>query len=218
MTQQQQTEVTVEQVVALVQSNEEVRNALAGEFKAEITPDAFKAYLDTDAGKLAAQSYVDSKVSKGIEAWKNNNLQKHIDEALIAANPQETPEARQIRELTQKFEAQQKETELAKQKAYALNLAQQRNLPIGLIDNFVGATSEETLYKVNTYESEWKSALQSSVEALTGRTGRAHLPDNPNVGQSGTPERKLSDMSYLEKQNLYRTNPQEYARLNSLEG
>lgn len=216
---QQQTEVTVEQVVSLVQSNEELRNALAGEFKPEITPDAFKAYLETDAGKLAAQPYVDSRVSKGIDAWKNNNLQKHIDEALIAANPQETPEARQIRELTKKFEEQQKETKLAQQKAYALNLAQQRNLPIGLIDNFVGASAEETLYKVNTYESEWKASLQQAVEAMTGRGGRSHLPENPNVGQSqGTAERKLSDMSFLEINSLAANNPQEYNRLKALEG
>lgn len=211
-------EVKIEDVVALVQSNPEVRQALAGEFQSEITPDAFKAYLDTDAGKVAAQSYVDSKVSKGIDAWKNNNLQKHIDEAIVKANPADTPEQRQIRELTLKFENQQRETAMAQQRANALNLAQQRELPVGLVDYFVGETAEETLYKVNTYESEWKSALQHAVESMTGQTGRRHLPDNPNIGNnSGTAERKLSQMNYLEKQNLYATNPQEYARLNALE-
>lgn len=211
-------QVTLEQVVDLVKTDAAVKEAIKGEFQTDINPDSFKAYLDTDAGKQAAQSYVDSKVSKGIDAWKNNNLQKEIDTAILKANPGDTPEQRQIKELTLKFEAQQQATKHAEQKAYALNQLQTRQLPIGLVDRFVGNSPEETLFLVNQYESEWKSSLQTAVEGLTGATGRRHLPDNPNTQQQvGTPERKLSQMSLTEQTSLYQRNPQEYNRLSAME-
>jgi hypothetical protein len=208
-------QVTLEQVVELVKTDEGVRNALQSEF---LNPETVKSFVATPEGGQAIQSFVDSKVTKGIDTWKNNNLQGLIDKAIIDASPAETPEQKRIKELELSFQAQQEKTAFAEQRAYALNLAQQRGLPTGLIDRFVGKSAEETLYGVNTYESEFKSAVQQSVEALTGGRGRQHLPDNPNVHQhQGAPERKLSQMSLSEQTQLFQVNPQEYNRLASME-
>lgn len=214
------TEVTVEQVVALVQNNEEVRNALTGVIQPEVTPEAFTAFLDTEEGKKAIQPKLDQFASNAINTWKNNNLQKEIDKAVIAANPSETPEQRQIREIQAQLAEQQKKATYSEQKAYALGLAQQMNLPVGMVENFVGETAEQTLIKARNFENEWKSSLQVAIEGMTGRQGRSHLPPSPQASnqQSGAPERKLSEMSLTEQQNLYVTNRREYDRLSTLEG
>lgn len=208
-------QVTLEQVVELVKQDENVREAIRGEF---VTPEAFTTFLDTDEGKKLIQPKLDSFASKSIETWKNNHLEKIKQEAVLSANPTDTPEQRQIKELQMKFQEQEKKAILAEQSAYALSLAQQKELPSGLVKYFVGDTAEQTLSKMNTYEVEFKSALQMAIEKQLGGSGRNHLPENPNVGSpQGSPVKKLSEMSYQEASALYMSNPQEYARRASLE-
>ncbi|AXF39906.1 hypothetical protein BMBphi_gp058 [Bacillus phage vB_BthS_BMBphi] len=204
-------EVTIEQVVELVQSNEEVRNALQGQF---VNKEAFTAFMETDEGKAVLQPKLDSFASTSINTWKHNNLQKEIDKALVNANPADTPEQKRIKELELQFQAQQEKATFAEQKAYALNLANQYGLPSALIDPFVGKDAQATLSNMNNFRNEFQSAVQVSVESHMGTTGRSHLPDNPNVNNQsqGTPTYDIPNMSYTEKVRAMQTDPVGYRK------
>ncbi|WDS60625.1 hypothetical protein BC7_00028 [Bacillus phage BC-7] len=205
-------ELSVEQIVEVVKSNEEVRTALQGEF---VNTEALTAFLDTEEGKKVVQPKMDSFASKSIETWKNNHLEKIKQEAILSANPSDTPEQRRIKELELQFKAQEEKAIFAEQKAYALNIANQKGLPAGLIDPFVGKDAQSTLQGLNTLENEFKSAVQLAVESQMGSTGRSHLPENPNAHSqtNATEVKKFEDMSYTEQARLYQSNPREWARL-----
>ncbi|ARO62404.1 Uncharacterized protein B5E38_4983 [Bacillus cereus] len=204
-------EVTLEQVQELVKSDETVREALKGEF---VNPEAVTAFLDTEEGKKVIQPIADKRVTEGIQSWKHNNLQKLIDQAIIEANPADTPEQKRIKELEMKFKESEEKAIFAQQESYALSLATQRNLPSDLVKPFVGKTAEETLFGINQLDMAFTAAVQTAVEGHLGGTGRRSLPDNPNTqNATGTPEKKFSELSTQEKNHLYMTNRPEYERI-----
>lgn len=52
----------------------------------ELNMDKVKSFLEEkEEGKLYLQKYADSKVTAGIKTWKDNNLQKLIDKAVLDA-------------------------------------------------------------------------------------------------------------------------------------
>lgn len=52
----------------------------------EVNFDSVKSYLETkEDGKMYLQKFADSKVTAGIKTWKENNLQKLIDKAVLDA-------------------------------------------------------------------------------------------------------------------------------------
>lgn len=67
-------------VLEILKNNEQLK-ALQ-----EITFDSVKSYLENkEDGKMYLQKFADSKVTAGIKTWKDNNLQKLIDKAVLDA-------------------------------------------------------------------------------------------------------------------------------------
>lgn len=207
-------EITLENVQEFIQNNPEAHETLATQF---LTPERVDTFLATEDGKKFIQPKFDSQVSKGINAWKQNNLQKLIDEAVIAANPADTPEQKRIKELEIRMQQADAERNHALQRSTALSLATERGLPTGLVEHFVGRDESETRAKINTYETEWKAALQVATEKVLAGAGSKATPQNPEAGSQGTNTRKLSEMSYHERAELYQSNPKEFQRLEALE-
>jgi len=203
--------LTQEQLVEALEANPEMKASLTATLLSE---EAFVAFAETDAGKKAIQPKLDSFASQAINTWKNNNLDKIKQEAVLQANPSDTPEQRMIKELQMKFEASEKSKALAEQKAYAINLANQKGLPVELIDPFVKDNTEDTVRSLNQFEMAFKSTLQQAIEQHTGGQGRQHLPQNPNVQENTqAPVRSFGEMSLAEKQHLYATDRTRYEAL-----
>lgn len=87
------------------QDNEEVQNYIGG----LITSDRVENFLNTEDGKKLLQPKLDKNFNKGLDSWKNNNLQKLIDDAVTKANPGETKEQKMIRELTERIDKAEKD-------------------------------------------------------------------------------------------------------------
>lgn len=67
-------------VLEILKNNEQLKSLQ------EITFDSVKSYLENkDDGKMYLQKFADSKVTAGIKTWKDNNLQKLIDKAVLDA-------------------------------------------------------------------------------------------------------------------------------------
>ena len=67
-------------VLEILKNNEQLK-ALQ-----EISFDSVKSYLENkEDGKMYLQKFADSKVTAGIKTWKDNNLQKLIDKAVLDA-------------------------------------------------------------------------------------------------------------------------------------
>ena len=67
-------------VLEILKNNEQLKSLQ------EVSFDLVKSYLENkEDGKMYLQKFADSKVTAGIKTWKDNNLQKLIDKAVLDA-------------------------------------------------------------------------------------------------------------------------------------
>lgn len=67
-------------VLEILKNNEQLKSLQKVNF------DSVKSYLENkEDGKMYLQKFADSKVTAGIKTWKDNNLQKLIDKAVLDA-------------------------------------------------------------------------------------------------------------------------------------
>lgn len=135
---------------------------------------------NNEDGKRLLASLTDAKVTKGIESWKGNNLQKAIDEEIAKRYPPETEEAKKLRELEKKQNDLLAELKKKDLLTAAIKKATEKGLPIGLIDRFLGDDEESTEKNLGAFEEQWKKAVEAQVEQKFKAGGR-------EPGAGGTP-------------------------------
>lgn len=205
-------EITFEQLQEVLTSNEELAKKVTSSL---LTPDTINGYLESEEGKKALQPKLDSYFSKGLDTWKNNNLQKIIDEEVAKRNPAETPEQKAIREMQQQMAKINSEKVKAEQIALGQAIASEKGLPTSLVPYFVGDNESDTRNKLNFLELEYKSTLEKQVEARLKSAGTVpNVPTEGSQGGHGTPTAKdFMSMSYSERVELYNKNPQLYMQI-----
>lgn len=205
-------EITFEQLQTALESNQDLAKKVTSSV---LTPDNITGYLDSEEGKKLLQPKLDSYFSKGLDTWKNNNLQKLIDEEVSKRNPAETPEQKAIRELQQQMAQATAEKVRAEQIALGQSIASEKGLPTSLVPYFIGDNESDTRNKLNFLELEYKSTLEKQVEERLKGTNSAPKV-NINGGQAGNADASKVDfmkMSYKERVELYNQNPQLYMQL-----
>lgn len=202
-------QITFEQVQEILTSNEELAKKVTSSL---LTPEVITGYLESDEGKKLIQPKMDSYFSKGLDTWKNNNLQKLIDDEVAKRNPAETPEQKAIRDLQQQMAQANAEKVKAEQIALGQAIASEKGLPTSLVPYFIGDNESDTRQKLNFLEMEYKSTLEKQVEA---RLKNSNTTPNVNVnkGNEGEAPTDLTKMSYSERLELYNKNPQLYMQL-----
>src|SRR5450830_1934232 len=91
--------MTIEEVKKFMEenkSNEELKAYLQGLVNVEGVQ---KFLNENEDGKRWLDSERDKHLTKGLDTWKSNNLQKEIDTRVLELYPEETPEKKQLREL-----------------------------------------------------------------------------------------------------------------------
>lgn len=147
------------------QDNEEVQNYIRG----LITPDRVENFLNTEDGKKLLQPKLDKNFNKGLDSWKNNNLQKLIDDAVTKANPEETKEQKMIRELTERINKAEKDKTHESLRNNALKIANEKKLPTSIIDYFIGEDEESTTKNLEALENVFTEYVNNiATERLKG--------------------------------------------------
>lgn len=130
----------------------------------KVTVEGVEQFIESDEGKRWLQPKLDKNFTKGLETWKNGNLQKIIDEAVAKANPEETPEQKQIRELTERLnqkEAQEKRQVLLNK---GLLVADEKKLPKDLVEFLIGEDERTTIANLEKLESIFDPYVTKQVE------------------------------------------------------
>lgn len=157
--------------------NEEVKTYL--EELSKVTQEGVKQFVETEDGKKWLSKHNDSFFSKGLESWKTNNLQKLIDDAVAKANPAETPEQKQIRELTDRLN----QKEAAEKKQMLLNKgilhADTKKLPKDLVEFLLGEDEQSTIANIDKLETVFNPYVNSQVEE---RLKSGYKPSNDDKG------------------------------------
>jgi len=152
----------VKQYIEENKNTEELKAYLQG----FTTVDGVQKFLnDNESGKRWIDSEKDKHLTKGLDTWKANNLQKEIDKKISALYPDESAEQKQFRELNAKIEKMESEKQREVLKNRALTVAAEKKLPLSnIIDLVLGKDEESTLDNIGRIESIFSTSVQSAVE------------------------------------------------------
>lgn len=137
-----------------------------------VSVDDVKGFLDTEEGKRFIQPELDRYHTKGLESWKEKNLENLIEKEVRKRNPEQSEEQKRITALEQELEKRDAEAKREKLKSYALSKAQELNVPSSLVDRFVGETDEDTDANLQSLKETFDKHIQKGVESKFKASGR----------------------------------------------
>ncbi len=182
-----------------------------------VNTETVESFLGTDEGKKVLQPKLDKNFTKGLETWKQNNLQKMIDAEINKKFPSETEEQKQLRALQEKLEKIEKEKEYANLKSEALQELNAKGLPTSLVDLLIADNVEATRDRINTFEKEFTTALKNGVDSEVEKRmkGIGISPESANRGNQDEKMTKeqLMEMDYNQRADFYNKNPEEFQRI-----
>lgn len=174
-----------DEVKAYFETNKE-DETVKGYMKGFVSLDGVKSFLETDEdGKKYLGSYADSRVTQGIETFKQNNLQKLVEEELLKRNPSSTdPRDLKLQELQNKFEELEKEKVKESLLNKGLKMATEKKLPVDLVSFFLGQDEESTVSNLSSLEKSLQAYTQGLRESILA--GGSHTPPAGGSAPSGT--------------------------------
>lgn len=161
--------------------------------------ETFKQKINTDKDfKSFVDSLKDTHLSKGLETWKQNNLQNLIDAKVKELYPDEDPKDTELSKLKIEMENIKKERIKEQLTNKALKIATEKGLPADLIDYFVGQDEETTNKNLETLEKVFTDKLETTV--------KERLKDNSYTPPSGgsDPEGGLDFISVIKENQVKR--------------
>lgn len=150
--------------------DKEVKDYLKG--LKTVSVDDVKGFLDTEEGKRFIQPELDRYHSKGLESWKEKNLEDLIEQEVRKRNPEQSEEQKRISALEQKLEKRDAEAKREKLRSNALGKAQELNLPTSLVDRFLGDSDEDTEQNLKALKETFDKYVQKGVESKFKSSGR----------------------------------------------
>jgi hypothetical protein len=156
---------------------------LAKLFEKGLTIDDVKNFLDSDeTGKQYLQSYADSKVTKGIQSWKDNNISKIVDAEILKRNPSKSPQELEIENLKRQFEEEKQLRELSEQKSKLKDELKDKNVDPRIIELLINKDADVTRANVALYLDANKNYVQKEVEKRI-KEGQYTPPDSDEKDQ-----------------------------------
>ncbi|MFP7454313.1 DUF4355 domain-containing protein [Bacillus safensis] len=187
----------IKQFLEQNKENEEVK-AFVGELSA-VSADKVKGFLETEEGKKLLQPRLDQHFTKSLDTWKENNLEKIVEEEVSKRNPSKTPEQLEVEKLRKEIEAEKaarnRETLVNK----ALKAADEKKLPKDVIDFFIGENEDSTLENLSKLEESFNAAVQAAVDVKFKESGREIERGNGAGHSSGVDIAKLASQSSIRK-------------------
>ena len=144
----------------------------------EITLEAVETFLTAnEEGKKFLQSKLDNSVTKGINTYKQNFLEKEfptlLETEVNKRLPQpETPELKRLREIELKLEAAEKDKVRSGYETKLLKIANEKKLPDFLVPYSISDTEEKSVENFNTLSKRYTENVNSEVEKRLAGTGR----------------------------------------------
>lgn len=138
---------------------------LAKLFEKGLTIDDVKNFLDSsEDGKKYLQQYGDTRVTKGIETFKEKNLSKLIDDEIKKRYPEKDPKELALENLQKELENMKAESAKKDLRAKAIQIANEKKVPLNLVDYFLGQDEETTTKNFDTFNDVFNNSLSAAVE------------------------------------------------------
>lgn len=152
-------------------------------------------YIDkTPEGKSWVDSLKDKHLQKGLETWKTNNLESLINEEIKKRFPKKDEKELEVEKLRAEIEKMKQEKLRETLTNKAIKIATEKNLPIELVDFFIGADEQATVSNVKVLEDTFGQYVQKMVEQRL--KGDGYVPPKDNDGRQSNLE-SLSMEEYI---------------------
>ena len=171
--------MTIQEIIAELQKHKD-SDEYKEFIKTLINSDSVNEYLSTEEGKRLMQPKLDSYHSKCLETWKNNNLDNLVNAKIKELYPDDDPKDIELAKIKSELEAMKRESVRKDLTNKALTIANEKGLPIDLVDYFVGADEKATTDNLSKFEKAFNSAIGSAVEKK--------MKDGSYVPPEGDPE------------------------------
>ncbi|HGO2879360.1 TPA: DUF4355 domain-containing protein [Staphylococcus aureus] len=165
--------MNIEEVKSFLEEHKddkEVKDYLSG--LKTVSVDDVKGFLDTEEGKRFIQPELDRYHSKGLESWKEKNLENLIEQEVQKRNLEQSEEQKRISALEKELEKRDAEAKREKLRSNALGKAQELNLPTSLVDRFLGDSDEDTEQNLKALKETFDKYVREGVESKFKSSGR----------------------------------------------
>ncbi|HHW5200766.1 TPA: DUF4355 domain-containing protein [Staphylococcus aureus] len=185
--------MNIEEVKSFLEEHKddkEVKDYLSG--LKTVSVDDVKGFLDTEEGKRFIQPELDRYHSKGLESWKEKNLENLIEQEVQKRNPEQSEEQKRISALEKELEKRDAEAKREKLRSNALGKAQELNLPTSLVDRFLGDSDEDTEQNLKALKETFDKYVREGVESKFKSSGR-------DVKESQNQDLEFSNVKSIEE-------------------
>ena len=138
--------------------------------KGFVTTDGVKGFLDTEEGQKLIQPRIDAHFTKGLQTWKENNLDAlykvEVDKVIKEKYPEETIEQKRIKELETRAAKSDAALARAAQKEKYQKEASTKGLPVELVSYFIKDDPENTKAAMLDFETVFKSLEKTAKEKV----------------------------------------------------
>lgn len=142
---------------------EEVKSFVQGLYP--VTLDKVKAFVQNDAeGRSWFDSEKDKHSAKSLETWKTNNLESLLDTEIKKRFPEKDPKDLELEKIKNELEniKREKEREILRNKA--IKIANEKKLPLDLVDYFISEDEEKTTANLTKFEKIFSNHIQTEIE------------------------------------------------------
>lgn len=101
---------------------------------------------------------------RSLEEWRKANLDELVEAEIEKRMTPEDRENNAIKALEDKVKQMEAEKNYELQKNLALKTAQEKGIPVGLIDFFIGEDNEKTLENLSVLEDNFTKGLEEAVK------------------------------------------------------
>lgn len=148
-----------------------------------MTVDGMKAFVDSDeSAKSWIDSVKDKHLAKGLETWKTNNLESLVDTEIRKRFPEKDEKDIEVEKLKSQVEKMQLEKQKEVLTNKAIKIANDKHLPINLVDFFIGEDEEGTIRNIAVLEDVFNKSVQVEVEKRL--KGDGYVPPKGNQSTS----------------------------------
>lgn len=180
----------IEQLKTLVENGDKTAlesYILSGIEKSDVetvskTNDEVRRYFDSEKDRHA---------DKSLNSWKENNLKGLIDEEVRKRNPEKSATDIELENLRKEIEDERKGRNREKLMNQAIKQANEKGLPVDILDFFVSDDEESTNANISKLEEAYTKAVQSAVENKFKENGR----DVNSGGPGSTTVKSIQDMA-----------------------
>ena len=205
-------DLNLEVVKGFFESNKD--NPEIQQFKQSlVSPDLVESFLGSEDGKKIIQPKLDKHFTKGLETWKQNNLNALLEEEINKRFPPETEEKKQLRMLQQELENIKREKQVATIMTETMKALNEKGLPVEVADLLVSDSIESTRDKLNSFEKMFNNAVKAEVDKRLKSTGGTPKNEGQQGSQKKMTKEEFLNLDYVERARLYNENPEEYSRL-----